>query len=323
VRCGVDNNRKREILNKFPNTKILVIGDVMVDHFIHGNVTRISPEAPVPVVTVTNERYHLGGSANVMNNINSVGGKALMSCVIGNDETGKWLVDQIRRITNSSNGIVVDTRPTTLKSRVMAHSQQVVRFDRELKDPISEEIEDKIVKYAESVINNIKAIIISDYAKGVITEGLLHKIKRLAYDKQIPICVDPKRPDFDIYRNVEMITPNTQEAERAVGFEIVTGDDAVRAANLIMNRYNISSVLLTRGDKGMLLVEREKRYIHIPASAREVYDVTGAGDTAIAIFTLCVASGATFAEAAFLANKASGVVVGKIGTSIVTKEELL
>ncbi len=318
----MENSRKREILNKFPNTKILVIGDVMVDHFIYGTVTRISPEAPVPVVSVTNERYHLGGSANVLNNIHSIGGKPLIATVIGNDEPGSWLINQIKGISVDSKGILIDSRPTTLKTRVMAHSQQIVRFDRESKDDISEEIEDRIVSYVESHINNIKAIIISDYNKGVITKSLMHKIKRAAYNN-VPICVDPKKQDFDFYRNVDVVTPNTTEAERVVGFEIKNGDDAVRAANLIMNRYNISSVLLTRGEHGMLLVQQGRMPVHIPASAREVYDVTGAGDTAIAIFTLCVASGATYPEAAFLANRASGVVVGKIGTSTVTKEELL
>ena len=321
----ISKKRMFEIFEKFSKSKVLVIGDLMVDHFICGHVSRISPEAPVPVVEVTSESYHLGGSSNVINNIYSMGGKVHVAGVVGEDLAGKWLLEEISKIVCDIHGIIVDTeRPTTKKTRIVAHSQQVVRYDKENRDEISSEVENYIVDYIKTKLREIGAIVISDYNKGVVTKSLIYKIKQLLFEtnSKVIVCVDPKKKEFDIYQNFDVITPNHIEMEQAVGREIRKEEDMILAGNLLMNRYGFKALLVTRGEKGMTLFEQEKKPVTIPTVAQEVYDVTGAGDTAIGVFALSMASGATFSEAAVLANHAAGIVVGKIGTATATKDEM-
>jgi bifunctional ADP-heptose synthase (sugar kinase/adenylyltransferase) len=291
-------NQKRalEIIDRFSQARVLVLGDLMVDHFIWGKVSRISPEAPVPVVEVDADHLLLGGSANVSHNIHAMGGRVYVSGVVGSDRMGKKLISEFRKRQIDTRGVFVEAnRPTTLKTRIVAHGQQ-----------------------------ELGAIVISDYGKGVITKALLDGIRDLVRDRKIIVCIDPKKSDFSLYEGCDIITPNHHEAGRAVGVDRVSRENLVEVGTTLLSRYHYQALLITRGEEGMALFEKSDRINHtlLPTQAREVFDVTGAGDTAIGVFALCMASGATFKEAAFLANHAAGIVVGKVGTSTVSQAEL-
>jgi len=320
-------NQKRalEIIDRFSRAKVLVVGDLMIDHFIWGKVSRISPEAPVPVVEVDADHLLLGGSANVLHNIHAIGGRGYVSGVVGADKMGKKLVSEFRKRQIDTRGIVVEAnRPTTLKTRIVAHSQQVVRFDRESRQPVTAESIERMITYICALRDELGAIVISDYGKGVITKALLDGIRDLVRDRKIIVCVDPKKTDFSLYEGFDIITPNHHEAGRAVGVERVSRENLIEVGTTLLSRYRYQALLVTRGEEGMSLFEKNDRIHHtlFPTQAREVFDVTGAGDTAIGVFALCMASGATFKEAAFLANHAAGIVVGKVGTSTVSQAEL-
>jgi len=311
------------IIDRFPHSKVLVVGDVMVDQFIWGRVSRISPEAPVPVVEVTKETLLLGGCANVLNNIFSIGGQAVVTGIIGSDDMGRWLIRQFRKMGIVTEGLIVEQeRPTTVKTRVIAHHQQVVRFDRENKKPIDAHSLAMMFDYIEREKDSLGAIIVSDYNKGMITKKLISGIKKIIGTTNIVLCVDPKQNDFSFYRGCDVITPNHHEAGRALGRELVSNDDIMEGGTTLLNRYDFKAVLITRGEEGMTLFERNGAITNIPTVAKEVFDVTGAGDTVIGVFALCAAAGASFREAASLANQAGGMVVGKVGTAVVSREEL-
>ncbi|NPV05239.1 MAG: D-glycero-beta-D-manno-heptose-7-phosphate kinase [Syntrophaceae bacterium] len=325
----VSRRRALEIIGKYPAARVLVVGDLMVDHFIWGKVSRISPEAPVPVVEVTKENLMMGGSGNVVSNIHAMGGSVAVAGVIGSDAMGDWLKARLQQMDVDTGGLVQEgERPTTVKTRIVAHGQQMVRYDRESRYGVRPESADRIVRYVTSALDGLQAIVISDYNKGIVTDRLLDGIRRAVAGRPIPVCVDPKRNDFSVYRDFDVITPNHHEAGRAVGVENTHELNEGRRAEIarigreILRRFGFRAVLITRGEAGMDLFERGGRDVHIPAEAREVFDVTGAGDTAIGVFALSLASGATFREAAYLANKAAGIVVGKIGTATVSPAEL-
>jgi D-beta-D-heptose 7-phosphate kinase/D-beta-D-heptose 1-phosphate adenosyltransferase len=313
----------KEYLKKFSKTGILVIGDLMVDQYIWGKVKRISPEAPVPVVEVTDENLLLGGAANVANNVISLGGKVFIAGTIGQDDLGKLLVNKFLEKGYSTDGIVVDrNRPTTVKTRVIAHSQQVVRFDREVKSDISKSTLSHIADYVKSCLPHIQGIIISDYSKGLITRKLVKTIVEIAGPKKF-IAVDQKTGHFGYYKNVGLITPNVNEASSGSGIEIVDEKTLIFAGKLLLKKLQCSAVIITRGDEGMSLFEKNGRITHIPTCAREVYDVTGAGDTVIAALSLSHAAGAKLSDAAIIANHAAGVVVGEVGTSVATQRSII
>lgn len=312
-----------EILNNFKKATILVIGDLVMDHFIWGKVRRISPEAPVPVVEVNSESLMLGGAANVVNNIHLLGGKVLVCGVIGRDDMGKNLVHELRLKGIASDGVIVeDNRPTSVKTRIIAHSQQMVRFDREKKDKIGLDTMKTIVDYTKEKINSVNAIIISDYAKGVISEELVEEIIAIAKKKNKPVAVDPKVSHFDFYKYATIVTPNNDEASQASGVDIESDANLLRAGETLLNKLGTDAVLITRGEHGMSLFENNGEITHIPTIAKEVYDVSGAGDTVIGTVALAIASGASFKEAAVISNFAAGIVVGKVGTATVAPEEL-
>lgn len=320
--------RKRalEIIENFPRSGVLVVGDVMVDHFIWGKVSRISPEAPVPVVDVHKDSMMLGGSANVLNTIFAMGGQVFVAGVIGDDDIGRGLVSQLKARKIGTAGIIVDSdRPTTLKTRIVAHGQQVVRFDHESRRPISEASLRKILAYVKSVRDRIGAIVISDYSKGVVSRGLIEGVRKIAAGTKIFLCADPKQSDFSVYAGVHVITPNHHEAQRAAGMEIANGDDLLILGRRLLEKYDFGALLVTRGEEGMSLFERGRGMPHtfFPAQAKEVYDVTGAGDTVIGVLALSLAAQANLKEATSLANHAAGIVVGKVGTSTVSREELI
>ncbi|MEP6637079.1 MAG: D-glycero-beta-D-manno-heptose-7-phosphate kinase, partial [Acidobacteriota bacterium] len=318
-------NRKRagEIIDAIRGRNVVVLGDVMLDEFVWGDVTRISPEAPVPVVDIRRESVHLGGAANVLANLVALGANASVIGVIGKDSAGDRLRMSLREVSAQSDAyLVVDgNRPSTVKTRIIAHNQLVVRADRELRTPINGQTELRIIAALKDALENAAALVVSDYDKGVVTPRILTEILPLAYER-MPVLIDPKIRNLPAYRPATLITPNHHEALRMTGLEEDTDDGLRQAANLIREKLNCDAVLITRGDRGMMLVEGAGEPVYVATAAREVYDVTGAGDTVIATLAAAMASGASLLDAANLANHAAGIVVGKVGTATATAEEL-
>ena len=315
---GIEYEKMREIVLNFKNKKMLVLGDIMLDKYIWGNVARISPEAPVPVVEVNNATSCLGGAGNVACSLEKLGALPLLVGVVGNDPESEW----IKKNVPNSRGIFVDkNRPTTVKTRIIAHHQQVVRVDLEKKGPISSSIEEKIFNFIQK--EKYDGILISDYNKGTLTKSLLKKLLSLAKKNNIPVFVDPKFENFFLFSPVTLITPNHHEAARIVQGHVFTHAQVEKAGKKILSRIQAPYLIIKRGEQGMSVFEKGKKVLHIPTVAKEVYDITGAGDTVIATAALGLLSGGTIEESAILANSAAGIVVGKIGTATVTTKELL
>lgn len=319
-----ESKRLIKHIARFHKARVLVVGDMMLDHYIWGTVNRISPEAPVPVVNVTRETVLLGAAANVVNNIHSLGGQVKICGVIGRDEAGRQLGRMLDAKGISTEGLIIDDgRPTTVKTRVIAHNQQVVRFDRETKNGIGRNIHSRILDTVRrSADEGLDAVIISDYCKGVVTRELVRDIVALSRKKGYIVSVDPKVSHFGMYRGVTILTPNTKEASIGSRVEIEDDKCLLRAGRLLLNRLKCEAVLITRGEHGMSLFEKNGRITHIPTMAREVFDVTGAGDTVISTLTLAMAAGASMLDAARISNFAAGIVVGVVGTATVKPEEL-
>lgn len=308
---------------KFPSVGVLVVGDLILDHYIWGKVTRISPEAPVPVVHVTAESLKLGGAANVYNNIVSLGGRADLCGIVGDDDSGRELLKQLDATGRGRGGIIIDPhRPTTRKTRVIAHNQQIVRVDVEKRTEISVTHQRRILRYIESRLPDVSCLVVSDYAKGVVTASLMAELTRLATGQGIPIIVDPKVEHFSYYKGVSVVTPNHFEALQAAGVQGEDTEAVIQAGRIIQQRLGCEYVLITRGEEGMSLFEANGSHWHIPTVARQVYDVTGAGDTAVGTLALAIASGAPIRDGAILANQAAGLVVGLVGTATVTAQQL-
>ncbi|HEX9021821.1 MAG TPA: D-glycero-beta-D-manno-heptose-7-phosphate kinase [Nitrospirota bacterium] len=319
-----ERRRLNKYIDRFPAARILVVGDVVLDHYIWGKVSRISPEAPVPVVNVTRENLLLGGATNVVNNIRTLGGDVGICGVLGRDEAGMHIRRLLHEQGISEDGLIIEPdRPTTVKTRIIAHSQQVVRFDRETKNAIGKDTHRRIFdQVRQRIEDGIDAIVVSDYSKGVITKDLVRDIAQSAKKNNVIVSVDPKVNHFDMYSGVTILTPNTNEA--SIGSKIEIEDDAslLQAGALLLKRLKCSAVLITRGEHGMSLFEQGNKVTHIPTMAREVFDVTGAGDTVISALTLAMATGATMLDAARIANYAAGIVVGIVGTATVKPAEL-
>lgn len=296
-----------------------MLGDVMLDEFIWGDVSRISPEAPVPVVNIKRESTRLGGAANVLANVNALGACATLVGVIGRDTAA----EKLRQALATDEPLVEDPdRPTTIKTRIIAHHQMVVRADREHRAPVNGEIEARLIETARAAIEQAQALVISDYDKGVVTPRILAQVLPFAYER-IPVLIDPKLRNFDAYRPATLVTPNHHEALQFTGLEEDSDDGLLAAARKIRERLGCDAVLITRGDQGMMLVESGGQAVCVPTVAREVYDVTGAGDTVIATLAAAMSMGASMAEASALANHAAGIVVGKLGTATATAEEVI
>jgi len=316
--------RAKEIIDSMRGRKVVVLGDVMLDEFVWGDVTRISPEAPVPVVDIKRESAHLGGAANVLANLVALGADATVVGVVGNDAAGERLRDSLREVSPGQDGFLVvdENRPSTIKTRIIAHSQLVVRADRELRTPVNGQTEKRIIEKLKDALEGASAFVVSDYDKGVVTPRILAEILPLAYSR-IPVLVDPKIRNFSSYRPATLVTPNHHEALRMTNLENDTDDGLANAAKLIRDRLGCDAVLITRGDQGMMLQEGDEGAIFVATAAREVYDVTGAGDTVIATLAAALATGASLVEAAMLANNAAGIVVGKVGTATANATELI
>ena len=328
------------IISKFHRKKIMVIGDIILDQYIQGSVSRLSPEAPVPVVLQEKSFYTPGGAANVAHNLCGLGARAVLVGKIGNDPEGKILSREFRQKGIDTRGIFTDkTLPTICKTRVIAQHQQVVRIDRERTgDAPNKLVSARIMNFVRQTLGSCDAVILSDYGKGLITPELVNFVRDLALTKKKIITIDPKVEHFSYYRNVTAITPNLKETENAIRnikitstlpekleihFDRLHNDGDVDLAGKELLKYlNLDCLLITLGEHGMRLFEKQSPPVNIKTRAKEVYDVSGAGDTVIATFTLGLSAGANKKEAAVLANLAAGIVVGKLGTAAVTKKEL-
>jgi len=313
-----DLKRIKTIVRHFQGKRVLVLGDLMLDKYLWGNVGRISPEAPVPVVDVKKDTSCLGGAGNVCHNLESLGAYPIPVGLVGEDAAGEWIKSSVK----DNRGIISDTnRPTTVKTRIIAHHQQVVRVDQEEKMPVPRRVEEQILGIVQE--EDYEGILISDYNKGLLTKSLMRKVLPYAQKMKKPVFVDPKEENFFSFSPVTLINPNHYEAEKIVHHSCETDEQVERAGQKILSRITSKYLILKRGEQGLTVFEKGKKAFHIPTIAQEVYDVTGAGDTVIATSSLALLAGATIREAAMLANTAAGVVVGKIGTAALTADELL
>ena len=317
------------LVPRFAGLRVLVIGDIILDHFVWGKVSRISPEAPVPVVNVQQEEYLLGGSANVLNNIVALGGQAELCGTVGQDEAGDWVLSALAARGDRGAGIVRTERPTTLKTRVLAQGQQIVRIDREECGPLPSDALHQVVDWLDQNLARFDAVLVSDYAKGMVGESTMQALRH-ALDQArqsgriIPWVVDPKPVNMAHLTGATVVTPNHHEAAQMSGLPIRGEENLLAAARTIQSELSCTAVLITRGSGGMVLLEGDTPCLQfIPTVAREVFDVTGAGDTVAATLALALAAGATLCDAAMLANHAAGLVVGKIGTATTSASELL
>jgi len=317
------NERKlKKIFQNFKRKKLLVIGDVILDKFIWGDVSRISPEAPVPVVEVEKENFASGGAGNVASNIKSLGSDVFLIGRIGNDLNGEVLKNLTRKAGVETFFIERDI-PTITKTRVIGRSQQIVRIDREDRRKLTPEEMKKIKKKIDKIIDGVDGIIVSDYGKGIITMELISYLIKLKKEKGIILCVDPKVEHFMYYKNVTCITPNKKEAAEGMKENIPSSEkELLKLGRKIKRNLNCENLIITLGKDGIILFNKENRIFHIPSVAKDVYDVTGAGDTVVASFTLSYSETKDEIISSIIANFAAGIVVGKLGTATVNSEEL-
>ncbi|MDI6763770.1 MAG: D-glycero-beta-D-manno-heptose-7-phosphate kinase [Thermodesulfobacteriota bacterium] len=311
------------IIKSFSGVRILVVGDIMLDRFIWGGVSRISPEAPVPVVVVEKETFLLGGAANVVNNIHSLGGKASLCGVIGDDEMGQKVVQRLSEMGIERSGVSIEPgRQTTVKTRIIAHHQQLVRIDRETTQHPKVSTLRSLSDYLKQNIKRFDGVILSDYGKGLLTRSLVRDVIRKAGEAGKFVMVDPKIKNFFFYRGATVVTPNTGEASSASRISIMDEASLNRAGRNLLKRLRCDALVITRGEDGMAIFEPHQKPFLVPTEAKEVYDVTGAGDTVIGTMALALGAGANIRRAAELANHAAGIVVGKVGTATVDQKEL-
>jgi rfaE bifunctional protein kinase chain/domain len=319
----INKERLVKLKKGFSGQKIAVIGDMMLDCYYWGDVKRVSPEAPVPVVEVENEFYRFGGAANVALNIKKLGGTPIPLGVIGYDNEGSIFSSLIAEENITATGLVIDkNRPTTSKARVIAHNQHVVRIDKEKKNPVDPEISKKLMDYFIGIVDELDGIILQDYNKGVLTSSFIKKIIRLARAKNKLITVDPKFNNFFEYKNVTVFKPNRKEASDVLGYRIKSDEDISLAGQKLLNKLHAKYVLLTLGEEGIAVFEKEKEERRMPTKARKVADVSGAGDTVISTLTMALAAGADILEASYLANYAAGIVCGEVGIVPIKLDEL-
>lgn len=315
------NKGIKEILDKFRDLKIGIVGDYMLDEYIIGSVNRISPEAPVPIVNVRKEKFSLGGAANVARNIAALGAKAICFGLVGKDMNGDKLVNALEMLSIDVSGVIItDDRPTTVKTRIIGGSQQLLRIDWENLNHISKEIEKEILKKIKKIIKELDGVILSDYNKGLLTPKVSREIIKLCKKNNKIVIVDPKPKNVFNYVGADSMTPNRKEALECLGYSELDQKDIEEVGKELKEKLQLNNLLLTRSEEGMSLFLDE--VINIPTFAKEVYDVTGAGDTVISLFTLGAALKIDLVEAAKIANTAAGIVVGRSGTSIASHEEI-
>ncbi|MDP2750157.1 MAG: D-glycero-beta-D-manno-heptose-7-phosphate kinase [Nanoarchaeota archaeon] len=321
----IEKQNLLKLISKFKGKNILIVGDVMLDKFIAGGVSRISPEAPVQVVSVNRESYVPGGAGNVASNIAALGGNGKLVGIVGTDHAGEIIKSELRQRKIEPLLVETKSRPTTQKIRVLAQNQQLLRIDYEEEEKIDHELENHITETITKHLDKTDIIVVSDYAKGVITKKIMALIISSAKKKKIPVLIDPKPKNKEFYKGATLITPNHKEANQMCSLPDNRNDESLINVGTRLAKELKTNVLITRGEKGMSLFEIEKQKItqtHIPTKAKEVYDVTGAGDTVIGTLAVALAAGATLKEAMTLANHAAGIVVGKVGTATCSVEEL-
>ena len=311
------------IVEDFGKARILCVGDVMIDRFVSGTIKRISPESPVPVLSFDGEKTYPGGAANVARNIAALGGVCTLIGVVGRDAQGRGLAGDLETIGVQTAFVTCSNRVTTEKTRFVAHGQHVLRVDQECADPVSEETAAELVSQIADRIDDCDVLVLSDYAKGVLTDSVVREAIALARARNIPVVVDPKSKNFSRYSGATVITPNSGEVEAATNINPALSDpNAAAAGEVALAQAKSDAILITRAEKGMTLVRSGAQPVHIPGRAREVFDVVGAGDTAVAALSLVLAAGADLAEAARIANVAAGIAVGRRGTSTVSQSDL-
>ncbi|MCK5165460.1 MAG: D-glycero-beta-D-manno-heptose-7-phosphate kinase [Desulfobacula sp.] len=310
-------------IDDFKNVKALVIGDLMMDEYLWGSVDRISPEAPVPVVCVEKETHALGGAGNVINNLVAMGAKVLAVGTAGTGKAGRMIFEKLEDLGIKTDGIITEPqRPTTLKTRVIASNQQVLRIDKEVKKNINAHTLEKLIEIIESKILDVDLIVLSDYDKGLVTKELVQQTVKLARKYKVLTLADPKSLNFSKYEQVSILTPNRKETSLAANMDIKSEKDLFAAGQKIMDKVKLEKLLITCGKDGMVLFENNEKPYTIASKARQVFDVSGAGDTVISLLGLGLAVGATFKESAKVANAAAGIVVAKVGTATATTDEL-
>ncbi|MCP4023654.1 MAG: D-glycero-beta-D-manno-heptose-7-phosphate kinase [Desulfobacteraceae bacterium] len=310
-------------IEQFKNVKALVIGDLMIDEYLWGSVERISPEAPVPVVAVEKESHALGGSGNVINNLVAMGTDVTTIGTAGTGKAGKMIFEKLEDLGVKTDCIISEPdRPTTRKTRVIASNQQVLRIDKEISRKVSDTTFDKLIKMVDKTIPQVDLVILSDYAKGIICKDLVNHVVNISKQHDVLTVADPKSLDFSKYQHVSLLTPNKKEAALASQMDIQTMEDLFAAGKKIIRQVNLEKLLITCGKDGMVLFEGNTPPLVIESKARQVFDVSGAGDTVISILGLGLAVGATFEQSAIVANAAAGVVVGKVGTATASIKEL-
>ena len=310
-------------IDRFQRIRVLVIGDLMIDEYLWGRVDRISPEAPVPVVTVERENHTLGGAGNVINNLTAMGAKVSAVGTAGTGKAGRMILEKLKDLGVHTHGIISESdRPTTLKTRIIASSQQVLRIDREVRRPISPETLARLKDIITSMMDRVDLIIISDYDKGLVTPALVAHTVDLARKKGVLTLADPKSLKFDKYARVSVLTPNQKEAAVAANMDITSQKDLFAAGESLLNTVALDKLVITCGKHGMVLFEKNAAPHVIASRARQVFDVSGAGDTVISLLGLSLASGASFLDSAVVANAGAGIVVGKVGTATPTIAEL-
>ncbi|HEY2386668.1 MAG TPA: D-glycero-beta-D-manno-heptose-7-phosphate kinase [Candidatus Binatia bacterium] len=318
------SGRLGRLVRRFRGTRALVIGDLMLDEFVWGDVSRISPEAPVPIVRVRRRESRPGGAGNVVTNLVALGGRADACGFVGRDAAGRALTAALEAAGGGLAGLIASSAvATTSKTRVVAHQQQVVRFDHDADHGAApRRLLQRLRGWIETHARRYAVIVVSDYGKGVVTPELLATLARLRARHGFAYVIDPKRPNFHHYRGASLVKPNLLEASVAAGLEINDRASLIEAGRILLERWQADSILISRGEEGMTLFKAGARARHFPTAAQEVYDVTGAGDTVLATCALALAAGGSFEEAAILANHAASVVVGKIGTATVNAREL-
>ena len=313
----------KTIIENFSNVKILIVGDVMLDRYLWGSVNRISPEAPVPIVNINKTTLALGGAANVAANVAGLGANPILVGITGKDAEARILSEILEQSNISSEFLIkLKGRQTTTKTRLVAHNQHVVRFDHETIEPVSENEINIVSKQIENILEDVEVIIISDYAKGFLTKLLLTRLITSARSKNKIILVDPKGKDFSKYKGATVLTPNRREAADATNIDENEQNLIAKAGKKLLEDISLEALLITQGERGLALLQKDSEIFHLEASAREVYDVTGAGDTVIASFAVAIAAGANYFEAAKFANISAGLVVEQLGTTAITLEML-
>jgi len=319
----ISKDRLNQLKNTFTGLKIAVVGDMMLDCYFWGEVKRISPEAPVPVLEVDNEFYRFGGASNVALNIIKLGGIPFPIGVVGNDNDGKIFSTLIKEANINPSGLIIDkNRPTTTKTRIIAHNQHLVRIDKESKADLDPEVEEKLFAYFQQHIDEFDGIILQDYNKGVLTANLINKIINLANNKNKIITVDPKFNNFFLYKDVTVFKPNRKEAGDVLGLKITNDDELKIAGSSILEKLNAKYVLLTLSEEGIAIFEKNKPEQRMPTKAQKVADVSGAGDTVIATLTMALAAKASILEASYLANYAGGIVCEEVGIIPIEQDKL-